>query len=94
MESELAQEQITAALREIFAPVAELQALRAKAALTTAEVSRLYPIGKNTLEQMRMHGTGPDYSQPMPGGTVIYSPAAIEAWLDKKRIKISALERS
>lgn len=92
MDLQITQEQITTALREIFAPVAELQALRTKPALTTAEVARLYPIGKNTLEQMRMNGEGPNYSQPIKNGTVMYSHAAIEEWLEKKCIRISSLD--
>lgn len=82
-------EAVQTALQRVFQPVAELQVLNEKKALTTAEAARLYNIGKNTLEQMRMNGHGPDYSQPVKGGSVLYTHAAMKAWLERIRIPVS-----
>jgi len=50
--------------------------------LTPAEASTLIGISKSTLAKLRLKGDGPNYLKI--GKSILYRPADIEGWLDKR----------
>lgn len=74
-------------LRELLAPVAELEILRRQECLTETEVEKLYSIPAATLRTKRSRGGGPAFRQGASKGAVYYTHTDIRAWLDslKKR---------
>ena len=81
------QEDIQAAIIKAMAPAVEVQMIMNKSHITTIEAAKAYPIGKSTLEQMRMHRTGPEFVQ-LEGGKVAYTHKAIQDWLNRHRQKV------
>jgi hypothetical protein len=69
-------------------PVAEVQTIMSKSHITTAEAARVYPIGKSTLDQMRLARTGPEFIQLEEKGPVAYTHKAIQDWLNRHRQKV------
>ena len=70
-----------------MAPAVEVQKIMSKSHITTAEAAKAYPIGKSTLDQMRMTRTGPEFIQ-LEGGRVAYTHKAIQDWLNRHRQKV------
>lgn len=80
------------AIRETFAPAAEMQRLASKQALSPAEVQKLYGITETRLEKLRAEGRGPQYSQLAgKGGSVLYTPSAIQKWLSMQAVQTRAV---
>lgn len=76
---------IREAVREAYAPAAEMQMLAAKPALTQEEVATLYGMSVSALEKMRASNRGPEYVQLGPR-KIVYTPAAIQKWLDVQTV--------
>lgn len=66
---------------EAMAPAVEMQLLANKQALTPSEVEKLYGISKTRLDHLRGENRGPQYTQLAERGAVLYTPAAIQRWL-------------
>ncbi len=71
---------IRQAIQDVFAPVAEVELLKAKEYLTPAEVEKVYPLPASTLEKMRKASSGPKYIKR--GRSVYYRPQDIRSYLD------------
>ena len=66
---------------------AELEILKRKEYLTVDEVSKLYSLSVATLNTKRSRGGGPSYVKD--GDRVLYSPKAVQQYLDARRVKVS-----
>lgn len=70
-------------VREMLAPVIELELLARKKALTSEEVERLYSLNAETLRKRRVLRTGPEFIKD--GASVLYRPQAVEDYLQARR---------
>ena len=77
------------AVREAYAPAAEVQRLAAKPVLSQEEVSILYGVSVSSLEKMRADNRGPAYINL--GRKILYTTSAIQAWLDAQTIQPRAI---
>jgi hypothetical protein len=75
------------ALKDIFAPVARLEALKRKPYLLPGEVHELYGISALTLSTKRSRGGGPDYVQLYKGATVTYTHESIQSYLERSKMR-------
>jgi predicted DNA-binding transcriptional regulator AlpA len=80
-------EAVQRAIQETLGPVAEVQKIMSKPFITTVEVTKAYPIGKSTLDQMRMARRGPEFVQ-IDGGKVAYTHQALRDWFNRYRQKV------
>lgn len=73
-----------------FKELAEAQRILALPYITTKEAATVYPVGKSTLEKMRMQRTGPkffyltDADKPTP----LYTHKDIQDWLKSRPQKV------
>ena len=68
--------------------VLELERLKRKELLSSAEVEALYGLKSSTLETKRCRGGGPDFVRD--GASVYYTHADIKRYLNERRVKGSA----
>lgn len=87
MHQQLRHDDIQAAIAIAMAPAVEIQTIMSKSHITTAEAAKAYPIGKSSLDQMRMARKGPEFIQ-LEGGRVAYTHKAIQDWLNRHRQKV------
>lgn len=74
-------------LEDILAPVANLEMLKHKEALSEKEVQDLYGISANTLRTKRLRGGGPVFRQGPERGAVLYTHKDILAYLENIKKK-------
>lgn len=80
-------ESVEKVLKEVLAPVARLETLKAKPHLTPKEVKALYGIPTQSLSTWRCRGGGPDFIQPYKNGPVFYTHEAIKAFQSRNKVR-------
>lgn len=84
MENRMDQEAIIKeAIQEAFAPVVELETLKAKDYLSPDEVEKIFPLPVSTLEKLRKDGKGPKWIKR--GRKVFYRPNDVRSYLNSHR---------
>ncbi len=75
-------------LKELLAPVVEVELLKRKQFLTGQEVERLYGIPEGTLRVKRKTGGGPAYYQQAKGDPVRYAHEDIQEYHRKIKRRV------